>query len=83
MHTQLLAAPLLLNCAETESACYTSVNETLSDADVCPPQADGSLPLAANSTCCQALTDADDCWDSLVTQDEAPLWTVGGKEYGV
>lgn len=58
------------------------MNETLTDTDICPAQGDGSLPLSPNSTCCQALA-AGDCWDSLATQDEAPVWTVGGKNYSV
>jgi len=75
----------IMNCAtaEAQSACWTSVNDTLTNVEVCPPQSDGSLALSPNNTCCQALADVENCWDSLGTQDEAPLWTVGGKEYGM
>ncbi|PRW20899.1 RNA helicase [Chlorella sorokiniana] len=66
---------------EAESACYMAVEDTLSNPDVCPPQADGSLALSPNNTCCQALADADSCWDSFATQDEPSVWTVGGKNY--
>lgn len=78
----LSSSHIVLSAAEAESACYISVNETLTDADVCPPQGDGSLQLSPTSTCCQALAGGD-CWDSLATRDEAPVWTVGGKNYSV